>query len=125
MMGLVGAAILCTVCYYLLGELGFRHSKLFLCFSLVVMTCALLDSFATHVLPLFDLINSMEMIGVGKTVLKIVGIGYVMGLCRDFCDTLGAGSISSIIDLTCKIEILALVSPYISELIKDVGELLG
>lgn len=124
MMGIIGAGILCTVCYYLLGELGFRHSKLFLCFCFVVMTCSLLDSFAINVLPLFDAVSSKGTVGVGKTVLKIVGIGYAMGVCRDFCDTLGASSISGVIDLTCKVEVLGIISPYLSELFESAAELL-
>lgn len=124
MMSLVGAAVLCTVCYYVLAELGFRQAKLFLCFCTVVLASALIDSVREKALPLFNMINSTATADVGKTVFKIIGIGYACGICRDVADNLGAGSVSSVIDLVSKLEVLSVISPYVVELIESAGELL-
>ncbi len=101
----------------LLREFGFKGARLVsvLAGVVVIGTCSIgLES-------LFDSLSFLTD-GVDKEyvsdILKIVGIGYVCGVCSDICLDFGEASLASSITAVSRIEMLIISAPYIMKIVK-------
>ena len=111
------AALLVAVLSSLLSELGFRHKKLFVTLSLVIVFSILGDGIA-KILSSVHAISSAEGItDAAKSAVKAVGVGYVFGFVGDVCDELGERGLSSAVSLAARIEMFLLVLPYFEKII--------
>ena len=59
-----------------------------------------------------------------ETMLKIVGAGYVFGICSDVCSQLGQASLSNAVILCGRVEIVALSAPFIKRIVEEGAKLL-
>ena len=106
----------------LLKELGFRGATLVIVLgtvSVVGMAVLSLGRIFT-LLPGVDAQNEEYV----EAMLKILGVGYVFGMCSDVCSQLGEGSLSSAVTLCGRVEIIALSIPFIKRIIEKGIELL-
>lgn len=58
-------------------------------------------------------------------IMKIVGAGYVFGICSDACSELGEGGVARAVSLAGRIEILTLALPYIQRIFRLGASLLS
>ena len=106
----------------LLKELGFRGATLVLLFGTVSVVGVAVLSLG----KIFSLLPGVDAEGreYAEAMLKIIGVGYVFGICSDVCSQLGEGSLSSAVALCGRVEIIALSVPFIKRIIEKGIELL-
>ena len=54
---------------------------------------------------------------IGEYLMKILGIGYLSGICSDVCKELGESGIASLVVTVAKLESFAIVAPLIVEIL--------
>ena len=59
-----------------------------------------------------------------KTVMKIMGVGYVFGICSDICSEMGENTVASSLTLVGRIQMLALTFPTVKSAIEQAIELI-
>ena len=106
----------------LLKELGFRGATLVLLFGTVSVVGVAVLSLG----KIFSLLPGVDAEGreYAEAMLKIIGVGYVFGICSDVCSQLGETSLSSAVALCGRAEIIALSVPFIKRIIEKGIELL-
>lgn len=107
---------------FLLKELGFRGSALVVLLGTVSLV-------GISVISLGEVISLLPSVGTdgreyAEAMLKIVGAGYIFGICSDMCAQLGQTSLSSAVVLCGRVEIVALSVPYIKRIIEEGVKLL-
>lgn len=102
----------------LLAECGWRGKRVFGVLAAVVLMIGLSDGIG----ELFGGVTSIsDSAGVGEVAavaMKVVGVGYVFGFCSDTARELGENSVSSILTIAGRIEILLLVLPYFKKILE-------
>ena len=106
----------------LLKELGFHGSSLVMLLGTVCLVGISVVSLG-EVLSLLPDVGSDGRV-YAETMLKIVGAGYVFGICSDVCSQLGQASLSNAVILCGRVEIVALSAPFIKRIIEEGAKLL-
>lgn len=112
------AAYVLTVLFLgvVLKELGFKGSRLIFVLGII----SALGIAATYVGSLVTLFDGVGDAGGEYTtaLIKIVGIGYVFGICSDICTELGEGVLSSYVCLVGRVEIMMVCTPFIKTIVE-------
>lgn len=106
----------------LLKELGFHGSSLVMLLGTVCLVGISVVSLG-EVLSLLPDVGSDGRV-YAETMLKIVGAGYVFGICSDVCSQLGQASLSNAVILCGRVEIVALSAPFIKRIVEEGAKLL-
>lgn len=100
----------------ILRELGFKGARL----VFLLGTVSLVGAAAVCVGELLsfakDVGSDSEEYAVA--MLKIVGIGYVFGICADVCTDLGEGTLAASVCLIGRLEILTVSLPFIKSIVE-------
>ena len=107
-LGLIGA-----VSSYIIKSLGWRGAPL----VAIGAVLAIYSFMGEHLLKIGELFNTLTGVdatvrGV-KTVMKLLGIGYVSGISCEICREMGENSIAGAVELIGKLESFTLILPYI------------
>jgi len=120
-----GLALLLSMTAFLLRSFGWRGAPIFASVALVL----LLSEAAGGLESVF---LSVEKIGGGAGIsepvsasLKILGLGYLYGICADVCRDMSEAGIAKAVEVVGRVEIVAVVMPYFEEIIKVGVELIG
>ena len=117
----IGAAVLAI----LLKEVGWRGAPLIG----VVSSLAVLGVVLPYLSRLggfySDIADGFGLSELVKSVVKVIGIGYLGGICADVCSELGEGGIASAVITVARLEILILTAPYFVEVVEMGVSLLG
>ena len=119
MMKVVALGLLLTVMALLLRSLGFRGAAVFA--SLAV--AAVLSFAAAELGQLFGFAENSRLFGEEtleyfSAIAKIVGTGYLFGICADICTELGEGGIAKAVSVSGRIEILLISAPYFLRILR-------
>ena len=121
----VGIIILLAVTAFLLRGFGWQGAAVF-----AATSCTLLLSEA--LVPLSHIFSSVKAIGSTSNIteplgaaIKVLGIGYLFGMCADVCRDLGEGGIAKAAEAVGRVEIIAVVLPYFEEIIRLGVEFVG
>lgn len=75
---------------------------------------------------------SVRDIGVGagiaepvRAALKVLGLGYLYGICADVCRDMSEAGIAKAVEAVGRVEIVAVIMPYFEEIIRVGVELIG
>ena len=106
----------------ILRELGFKGSRLVLLLGMI----SVIGASVTYVGKLIELYG---MLGIGSdeyavAMIKIVGIGYVFGICADICSELGEGGLANAVCLFGRIEAVTLSAPFVKMIVEKGIELI-
>ena len=120
-----GLAILAAIVVFLLRAFGWKGTPVFICIVFIGLL--------TYAFPYLEQISSLikekaalsAVQGAGSSILKVVGIGYITGITSDICRELDSFSLSSVVSLVGRIEIIAGVLPFFNDIMSLGGELLG
>lgn len=115
---LIGAALILTVSAFLLKNFGWRGAPIFTAIALVL--------FITEAEGELEYIfSSIRKIGIESGIenalsaaIKVLGIGYLFGICADICRELSEAGIAKAVEVVGRVEIIAVVVPYFEEIIK-------
>ena len=111
----VGVLIIGGVLCYLLSEMGSRLSKPIGVVCIVVGLISAVSGFSEIGEEMRALIDGAGLSDVGLDVMKILGTGYVFGVCSDTLDGLSATAPARAVDTVCRVEIMLITLPYIKE----------
>ena len=112
-----GLAFLFAVSSFILKAFGWRGAPLVTVAALIGLFTVFFERFSA-VSEIFLFIRREEgMSEAVECVLKILGIGYVSGICSDICRELGEPTIASAVTSVAKIESVAIISPMIIEIL--------
>ena len=125
MMRICLAALLSAVVGVLLSELGFKGKRVFSAVAIV----ALVSLIGTGIKSLIsDVMGISSNVGIEESAavaLKVLGCGYVFGICSELCTELGEAGVGRALSLAGRVEILLLVMPYFVKTISLGMELIG
>lgn len=111
-------AIIGAVCAFLLKSFGWRGATLV---SIGAALSLLLVLF-TYFEKIGEIFNTVaELDGAAesvKTILKVLGVGYVSGISSDICRELGENALASVIVTLARIETLLIVSPMLLDVLR-------
>lgn len=122
----VGLAILVLCLTVLLREAGFRGARL-----VSLVGCVLLVGLSVSgVSDIFSLLGiRAELSGDGgliyETAVKILGVSIAFGITADFCRDMGESGVAGATLMLGRVEIFALITPHIRELLTLVRGYLG
>ena len=106
----------------ILRELGFKGSRL----VLLIGTVSLLGATAVYIGDLLGMLGEIGEVGEEYTVaiLKIVGVGYIFGVCSDICAELGEGVLGNTVCMFGRVEIMILSTPFLKTILEKGIELI-
>lgn len=120
-----GIALLLAITAFVLRGFGWRGAPVFALFASVVLMGEGIDE-------LSRLIGSVEVIGkevgVGEPVgaaLKVLGLEYLFGISSDACRDIGEPGIAKAVEVVGRVEIIAVIMPYFTEIINAGVGLIG
>lgn len=116
-MRIAACALIALFLGILLKELGFHGST----FVTLLGTVSLVGVSVVSLGEIFSLLPDVGPDGreYAEAMLKIVGAGYVFGICSDVCSQLGQTSLSSAVILCGRVEIVALSVPFVKMIIEE------
>ena len=100
----------------ILKELGFKGSKL----VILLGTVTVVGTVGIYVGRLVSMLGDLGA-NAGEyaaAMLKIIGIGYVFGICADVCTELGEGGLSNSVCLLGRVEIMTVSLPYVRMIVE-------
>ena len=118
-MKIVALAFLLTVMALLLRSFGFRGAAVFA--SLAVAAVISVASGELGELLRFaenSRLFEEETLEYFAAIAKIVGTGYLFGICADICTELGEGGIAKAVTVSGRIEILLIAAPYFIRILR-------
>ena len=120
-----GLAVLLSITAFMLRSFGWRGAPVFASVALVILLTE-----AAGVLE--SVLFSVRSIGVSAglsepvtAALKVLGLGYLYGICADVCRDMSEVGIGKAVDAVGRVEIVAVVMPYFEDIIKVGVELIG
>ncbi len=123
-LGIGAIGLLLAITAVLLKDLGWRGAAVFSAFSLVML-------FSLCTEGLLELSGVLSQLAAGSTlseaaegILKITGIGLLMGAAADICRELGENGIARGVALAGRLEILLVALPFLQKIIALGVELL-
>ena len=115
---LIGTALVLTVSAFLLKNFGWRGTPIFTAIALVLFIAEAQGE-------LEYIFSSIKKIGIESGIedalssaIKVLGIGYLFGICADICRELSEAGIAKAVEVVGRVEIIAVVVPYFEEIIK-------
>lgn len=106
----LGIVFLLLFLALILRELGFKGAR----FITLIGTIGILAVSVSSMDGIFKLMGDISAGGYGEyvaAVMKIIGIGYVSGICSDVCIEFGELTLSNSVLLLGKVEMLAISAP--------------
>ena len=107
-----------TVSAFLLKNFGWRGTPIFTAIALVLFIAEAQGE-------LEYIFSSIKKIGIESGIedalssaIKVLGIGYLFGICADICRELSEAGIAKAVEVVGRVEIIAVVVPYFEEIIK-------
>jgi hypothetical protein len=119
----IAAYVLITVFLgFILRELGFQGARLVGLLGAVVVVGAGVIGIG----EIFSMISLSDESGREYVcaMLKIVGVGYVFGICSDICAQMGETGLSSAACLFGRVEIITISLPFIKRIVEKGIELI-
>lgn len=111
-----GAALAAAVLAIILREAGFRSPKLVSVAGIVVISLVAALRLGTLIEELLPPAISGEAREGARLMLKMIGAGYVFGICSDICRELGEGGIANALQVAGRVEIMLLLLPTLREI---------
>ena len=121
----LGLALLLVATAYLLRSFGWRGAPIFVAVAVI----AILSESGDGLMEVLGFARELgsyadvsDTVGAG---LKILGCGYLFGICADICRELGESGIAKAVEMAGRVEIIILVLPFLKEIMNIGVELIG
>lgn len=123
---ILALGILLAVMAMLLRSFGFRGAAAFALLGVAVLLSAMAGELG-ELLSLMGLRDAVsgDAARYAGDVARVVGTGYLFGICADVCGELGEAGIARAVTLCGRIEVLLISAPYFSAILEMGGELIG
>lgn len=116
---LFAMGLLLAVMAMMLRSFGFRGAAVFSLFAVAVILSGVAGEISELVgsMGLGELFSA-EAAKYTSAIAKVVGCGYLFGICADMCQELGEAGIAKAVIVGGRIEILLISAPYFAEIFK-------
>ncbi len=123
---IVGLSLLLAIMAFLLRSFGFKGAGVFAAIAVIAVFSAVSGELATlSSLVGASTLFSGEASRYAGTIIKLVGSGYLFGICSDVCRELGEVGIANGVTVAGRVELFALTAPYLGKILELGEELLG
>jgi stage III sporulation protein AD len=119
----LGAVMLICILSLLLKNFGFKGVPVFVCVGILCVLSYMSEGLFTLIPMIGDFGEKYCGDIYVKSAIKIVGIGYAVGICKDVCDELGESAVSKCVTVVGRLEIISLCTPFIAEMLESVASL--
>jgi len=117
MLKIFGFALVGAITAFVLKAFGWRGAPLAAIAAVLLILSCFSDTL-DKVREIFSVAGEGdELFGAGEYLMKILGIGYLSGICSDVCRELGEAGIASAVTTVARLEAVAVLLPLISEII--------
>ena len=121
---LFAIGLLLAVMAMLLRSFGFRGAAVFSLFGVAVLLSSAVGEISGLVGKLgFGELFSGDTAKYTTAIAKVVGCGYLFGICADMCRELGEQGIAKAVTVGGRVEILLIAAPYFAEILEIGREL--
>lgn len=111
-------ALMSVAVSILLKEFGWRGAPLVGVVTSLGLLVLILPYFKTLGGFYSDIAEGFGLSELVKSVLKVIGVGYLGGICAEVCTELGEGSVASAVITVSRLEILVLTAPYFIRIVE-------
>ena len=112
-LNLLGIAILCASCAFLLRGLAWRAAPIFACLAAIFLLALCEGAVGEIVSSLSGIASRGDVTEPVSVIIKIIGLGYLFGISADVCRELGEGGIAKALEAGGRVEIILISMPYL------------
>lgn len=112
------------ICAQLLRTLGWRGAPVFVSVCAVIILAETGSVFFEIFASVENMFSGAELSYALAAAMKILGIGYLFGICSDVCRELGESTLAKVTEVVGRAEILMVILPFFEEIIEKGAELL-
>lgn len=117
MLKILGFALVGAITAFVLKAFGWRGAPLAAIAAVLLIISCFSDTF-DKVREIFFVSGEGDgLFNAGEYLMKILGIGYLSGICSDVCRELGETGIASAVTTVARLEAIAVLLPLILEII--------
>ena len=109
----------------LLKNLGFRGAGVFVCAAIVFLIRSFSGALTSFGETYDFLVSRADVAEYARAAAKVVGIGYLSGICSDVCREMGEGGIAKCIGVITRLELVAVAAPFILKMLETAFALIG
>ncbi len=120
----MGICLIACVCVLMLRQLGSTAVPAVVCVGIV----SVLSLVSSGLLPVIELLRATpdaKVLSYAEAGFKIIGVGYLSGICSDVCEGLGEAALGRVAVMAGRVEIIALSLPFFVEIMNLGIELVG
>ena len=110
---------------FLLRSFGWRGAPVFASIAAVMFIAEAEEEFLYIFGSIKNIGRDSGLTDVLESAIKVLGLGYLYGICADICRDLGEGGIARAAEVVGRVEIIAVVIPYFEEIINFGVDLIG
>ena len=115
---LIGAALILTASAFLLKSFGWRGAPVFTAVALILFIGEAKSELEYMFASIKKIGTESGIEDALSAAIKVLGIGYLFGICADICRELFETGIAKAVEVVGRVEIIAVVIPYFEEIIK-------
>ena len=113
-----GVALCCVFLCLLLQEAGYRGARLLSLAAVVTLLLFAVGSISDIFASLLPLIELGGISEAAECAMKVIGIGYVTGICRDISLDMGQQAVAGALLTVGRVEIILVILPAITDIVK-------
>ena len=113
-----GIALVGSFLSFLLSVMGYRGARLVSVAAALTLLLYAASGIGIVIKELGWLGDAVGISEVAAAALKIVGVGYISGICYDICLDMGERGVASAVLTVGRVEILLVVAPTVSEIMR-------
>ncbi len=117
MIRIVGIALLFVTCLFLLRELGWRGAPVLASIGIVSILALTGDKVGATLGDAVELVGTEYSEHIASAI-KVLGVSYLFGISSDVSRTLGEPQVAKVLDVVGRVEILAIIMPFLKEIIR-------
>ena len=123
-LGACGIALCAAFLSLMLSEIGYHGGRLVGASASILIFILALGRLSEILSMLDPLLSADEIKEPIRLALKVVGVGYTVGVCRDVVDEMGHKSLANGLVTVGRLEILLIAVPEIIEVVRLAASLI-
>lgn len=120
-----GIIILLAATAYLLRGFGWQGATVFAAIAAVLLLREGLEPLSYVFTSIKSLGGVADIAEPVSAAIKVLGLGYLFGICADICRDLGEAGLAKATETVGRVEVIAVVIPYFEEIIRVGVEFIG
>lgn len=124
-INLLGAGLVLGISAFILRSFGWRGAPVFAVICSVVLIAEAADGLGGIFSSIGFLYKQKGLDSAVRAALKVLGLGYLFGISSDVCRELGEAGIAKSLEVVGRVEIIAVIVPFLKEIVETGVELIG